>query len=129
MTVNHLSAFQNLLSLKGDENKMQIENSRTFGKKLQEKRKKLGLTQEQLAKILDTTRNTVARWERDEVVPESKNMVWLSIIALETAAEQNKTEIRANLLQEIDIILDRLEQNGAVINTEIERMKANMNLA
>ena len=37
------------------------------GKQLKEKRNDLALTQEQLAKELNVTGNTVARWERDEM--------------------------------------------------------------
>ena len=37
------------------------------GTELRERRKSLGLTQEQFAKELNTTANTIARWERDEV--------------------------------------------------------------
>jgi len=37
------------------------------GKELKEKRNELNFTQEQLAKELQVTANTVARWERDEM--------------------------------------------------------------
>jgi transcriptional regulator with XRE-family HTH domain len=37
------------------------------GKELRKRRKDLGFTQEQLAKKLEVTANTVARWERDEM--------------------------------------------------------------
>lgn len=37
------------------------------GKELKQKRLELGFTQEQLAKELSVTANTVARWERDEM--------------------------------------------------------------
>ena len=37
------------------------------GKELKEKRNELTLTQEQLAKELNVTSNTVARWERGEM--------------------------------------------------------------
>ena len=37
------------------------------GKELKIKRNDLGFTQEQLAKELQVTANTVARWERDEM--------------------------------------------------------------
>jgi transcriptional regulator with XRE-family HTH domain len=37
------------------------------GAKLRERRLSLGLTQQRLAKRLDVSRNTVARWERDEM--------------------------------------------------------------
>jgi DNA-binding XRE family transcriptional regulator len=37
------------------------------GKLLRWRRERLGWTQEQMAKAVGTTRNTIARWERDEV--------------------------------------------------------------
>lgn len=37
------------------------------GAKLRERRLALGLTQQALADILKVTRNTVARWEREEM--------------------------------------------------------------
>jgi transcriptional regulator with XRE-family HTH domain len=37
------------------------------GKQLRERRKAMGLTQEQLADILGVSPNTIARWERGEM--------------------------------------------------------------
>ena len=38
-----------------------------LGKKIKQARKEIGLTQKELAKIMDVHWNTIARWERDEI--------------------------------------------------------------
>jgi transcriptional regulator with XRE-family HTH domain len=40
--------------------------------KLKKLRKNLGLSQSEMADFLDVTKNSVARWERNEVTPSSK---------------------------------------------------------
>jgi len=55
---------------------------RITGAELRARRQVLGMTQEQLAEQLDTTKNTIARWERDEVRIEHGGMVRLALDAL-----------------------------------------------
>ena len=43
----------------------------SLGTKIQEARKKLNITQEQLADMLDVTRQSVSRWESDIAFPET----------------------------------------------------------
>lgn len=97
--------------------------------KLREKREMLGLTQDQLAKILDTTRNTIARWERGEVHPQSWNMLWLALNALEVA-KNNKgaTKEVKKLSLEVDAILAKIDRNSQALQADITRMKKTMNL-
>jgi transcriptional regulator with XRE-family HTH domain len=54
------------------------------GYRLKEKREQLGLSQEQLARVLEVTLSTVARWEqlKDAQIPNSK-MIELAIEGLE----------------------------------------------
>ena len=52
-------------------------------------RDKLGLTQEQLADRLGTTKNTVARWERGEMIPTS----YVHVTALQKLAEALKVTV------------------------------------
>jgi len=59
------------------------------GKELKEKRNDLSLTQEQLAKELNVTGNTVARWERDEMkIPPFLHL------AIETIERNNKSKAK-----------------------------------
>lgn len=48
-----------------------------IGKTLQSHRKKKGLTQEQLAKILNVSRQTISKWETNRGFPDIENLIWL----------------------------------------------------
>ncbi len=50
----------------------------TTGQKIQTLRKRQGMTQEQLAQRLGVSRQAVSRWELDEVLPETANLLPLS---------------------------------------------------
>lgn len=49
-----------------------------LGEKLQQLRKKSGLSQEQLAARLTVSRQAVSKWELDDAVPDTENVVQLS---------------------------------------------------
>ncbi|MDE6280358.1 MAG: helix-turn-helix domain-containing protein [Oscillospiraceae bacterium] len=51
-----------------------------LGEKLQQLRKQSGLSQEQLAAQLTVSRQAVSKWELDETVPDTENVVQLSRI-------------------------------------------------
>jgi len=61
------------------------------GADLRAYRKRLGLTQEALAEMLEIPRNTIARWERDELAIEKVRLLELALAAL--TGHQGKTEI------------------------------------
>ncbi len=50
----------------------------SLGKNIQYLRKQKKITQEQLAEIMSVSRQTISRWEADEVVPELNKLVILS---------------------------------------------------
>ena len=50
----------------------------TFGEKLQKLRVQAGLSQDQLAELLDVSRQAVSKWERDEAMPEAEKIVRIS---------------------------------------------------
>ena len=50
----------------------------TTGAKIAEERKRLGMTQEQLAEVLGVTRQSVSRWESDSAYPETDKLVKLA---------------------------------------------------
>jgi transcriptional regulator with XRE-family HTH domain len=53
------------------------------GKDIKAYRASLGMTQEQLAKRFGVAANTVARWERDESIPDGAGMLELAFRGLE----------------------------------------------
>ena len=50
----------------------------TFGEKLQRLRARAGLSQDQLAELLDVSRQAVSKWERNEAMPEAEKIVRIS---------------------------------------------------
>lgn len=50
----------------------------TFGQKLKEIRKRFGLSQEQLAEIMNVSRQTITKWENDNGLPDISNLQELS---------------------------------------------------
>ncbi len=50
----------------------------TFGEKLQKLRTRAGLSQDQLAELLDVSRQAVSKWERNEAMPEVEKLVRIS---------------------------------------------------
>ena len=52
----------------------------SFGENLQRQSTKMSLTQDQLAEILDVSRQAVSSWERDEQSPEIAKLLKLASI-------------------------------------------------
>lgn len=48
-----------------------------IGKELQKHRKNKGLTQEELGKILNVSRQTISKWETSRGFPDISNLIWL----------------------------------------------------
>ncbi len=46
----------------------------TLGEKLKEIRKKFGLSQEQLAELMNVSRQAITKWENDTGIPETSNL-------------------------------------------------------
>lgn len=49
----------------------------SIGKSLQHYRMDSGMTQEQLAKLLNVSRQTISKWENDRSFPDIENLIWL----------------------------------------------------
>lgn len=47
----------------------------TLGEKIQELRRRGGMSQDELAEKLDVSRQAVSKWERDEAIPETEKIV------------------------------------------------------
>lgn len=58
----------------------------SFGENLQAARKKKGLSQEELAEVLEVSRQAVSRWEMNEGYPEAEKLMALST-ALEVSLD------------------------------------------
>ena len=52
----------------------------TFGEKLQALRRSAGMSQDTLAERLDVSRQAVSKWERDEALPETENLIRIAEI-------------------------------------------------
>lgn len=50
----------------------------TLGQKLKEIRKRFGLSQEQLAEIINVSRQSITKWESDNGLPDVSNLQELS---------------------------------------------------
>lgn len=64
-----------------------------IGKSLQEHRKNKNLTQEELAKILTMSRQTISKWETNRGFPNIENLIWLCDIyeiSLDELVSRNK---------------------------------------
>lgn len=62
-------------------------------------REKLKLTQVELAEHLGVAGNTVARWERGELIPESVKLVELALFGLEIKLRDVKTREKIRKLE------------------------------
>lgn len=64
----------------------------SLGKNIQYLRKQKKFTQEQLAEIMSVSRQTISRWEADEIIPELSKLVTLSDVfscKLDTLVKEN----------------------------------------
>ena len=65
-------------------NSQQEEN--TFGRSCAQLRERMGLTQRELATLLDISEQTVGRWERDKRAPTAQHLKHLLALALQRQA-------------------------------------------
>lgn len=95
------------------------------GEKIKEYRKNLEMTQEKFAQELGISRNTIARWERNTVQPESWKLVELALkqLTLQNKSSHSRQRITA-AYQEIKQSIDETKK----IFDEIEEMERLRNL-
>lgn len=87
----------------------------TFGEKLFELRSDAGLSQDRLAEMLEVSRQSVSKWERDEAMPDTDKIVLISKIfsvstdsllkdepELKNAAEEAEYNAEAEFVQMTD---------------------------
>jgi DNA-binding XRE family transcriptional regulator len=90
------------------------------GEKIREYRKNLEMTQEKFAEELGVSRNTIARWERNAIQPESWKLVELALKQLTLQNKNNRSR------QRIDAAYKEIKQSIAEtkkIFDEIEEME------
>ena len=70
-----------------------------LGKNIQHLRKQKKITQEQLAEMMSVSRQTISKWEADEVIPELDKIVALSDLfacKLDALIKEDKTNSFTN---------------------------------
>ena len=72
-----------------------------LGNKLQVLRKKLNISQEQLAEQLNVTRQTISKWELEETTPDIKQAKKLSEIFKVSLDELLETNIRDAVVEKV----------------------------
>jgi len=98
----------------------------TFGNRLYELRKNSGLSQEELAELLDVSRQSISKWESDKGYPEMTRLIFLSDyfqvsldylmrgVEKEELSEQKKESLEYHtdtLTNNIQIFLTNLNDN------------------
>lgn len=83
----------------------------TFGSKLVKLREEKGLSQEQMAELLDVSRQSISKWESDKSFPEIKRILFISEyfeVSLdylfkdtEDACEEKEKVYRADALHDV----------------------------
>lgn len=73
----------------------------TFGEKLQALRKQKGMSQEQLASQITVSRQAISKWELDNSLPDTENVIQLSEIfdvSIDYLLKDNVQNIKENLV-------------------------------
>lgn len=107
----------------------------SFSEKLQKLRKDKGLSQEQLAELLDVSRQAVSKWESGQTYPEIDKLIKLSDlfnVTLDELVRDRNTENNSNIegenkesdeeddeYDEIDEKVESLMVGGFVVGTAI----------
>ncbi|BCJ93691.1 transcriptional regulator [Anaerocolumna cellulosilytica] len=81
----------------------------TFGQKLKTLRKEHSYSQEELAQILDVSRQAVSKWESDRGIPEIGKLVQISTIF----------EVTLDYLLKMDYTEENLQSNGYYVSREM----------
>lgn len=72
-----------------------------LGNKIQNFRKKLNFSQEQLAEKLNVTRQTISKWELEETSPDIKQAKKLSEIFQVSLDELLETDINSTIVEKV----------------------------
>lgn len=92
---------------------------------LKEKRKKKGLTQQQLADLIGVSLKTIANYEKGEVIPASKNAILLKVLNSEEVNEPAENYfIKSKNCEEKLLILEKeLGYKNEIIQLQKEQIQ------
>jgi len=91
-------------------------SKKRVGKKIQALRRALGLTQSELADILDVDEVTVSRWERDVFPPQSPPAILMSLELMQFHRLLDNNELLRTVEQrraELDALSELLDRERA----------------
>lgn len=71
---------------------------------IKEKRKKLGLTQDDLAKKIGTTKRTIINYEKGEVIPDSKKEILHSVLNDIAESKSGPDAVKVNYYNEMNVM-------------------------
>lgn len=90
------------------------------GEKIKEYRLNLEMTQSELGEALEISRNTIARWERNAIVPESWRMVELALKQL--LLQKNSNNFRNRIDEAYQDINENIANTKKLLD-EIDEME------
>lgn len=91
----------------------------SVGERITELRKQHDISQGQLAKILDVSRQAVSKWENDQTSPDTLNLIKLADV-LETEVEYLATG-RKPVYQPAPIMINLVEKPDRVVVKEVPK--------
>jgi len=97
---------------------------------IKQKRKKLGLTQEELAKKLGVSLKTISNYEKGEVIPESKKELLHKILNSESNNTLNEPEenytIQDEFEEKISQVKEKISEHNQIIELAISNNDQNL---
>lgn len=91
----------------------------SVGERITELRKQHDISQGQLAKILDVSRQAVSKWENDQTSPDTLNLIKLADV-LETEVEYLATG-RKPVYQPAPIMINLVEKPDRIVVKEVPK--------
>lgn len=93
----------------------------SLGQRIVELRKELGLSQYQLAKAMEVSRQAVSKWETDRSAPDSENMIHLADV-LETDLEYLTTG-RRTYSRRPPVVINTVETIETVVEMPVVQVQ------
>ncbi len=100
----------------------------TVGQKISYLRSKKNLTQEELAEILDVSRQSVSKWEMDQAVPHIEKIIKMCDLFLVSADNLLRDDVSLNLSEPQQRKIDIAEGQNKYFGTDGFRGEANVDL-